>query len=66
MESMTSTVASAPADFFPFDSVTEDYEVPNRAQAALVLFGAALLAVPVGIVTLAAAPFVLGARALRR
>ena len=60
---MTST--TAPADFFPFDSVTEDYEVPNRAQAALVLFGAALLAVPVGIVTLAAAPIVLGARALQ-
>jgi hypothetical protein len=65
MEPMTTTTAS-PVDVFQFTSDSEDYESPSRAEAALVLLGAAFLAVPAAIVGLALVPFVLGARVLRR
>lgn len=68
MKSMTAVVAStatSPVDLFQFSSDSEDYEFPSRGQAALILLGTAVLAVPVGIVGLTAAPLILGVRAVR-
>ena len=64
MVAMT-TATDSPVAVFDFTSDSEDYESPTRGEAVLVLLGTALLAVPVGIISLTAAPFILGARASR-
>jgi hypothetical protein len=58
-------VTDSPVDLLQFDSESEDYDSPTRAEAALVMLGVAVIAFPAGLLGLAIVPFVLGARALR-
>lgn len=62
---MTSVTTESPISVSHLTSDSEDYDSPTRGEAAVALLGATLLAVPVGIIGLAAMPFILVARALR-
>lgn len=67
MRSMTLQKAPASTpDVSQLSSDSEDYDSPTRAESALVLLGAAVIAVPAGLLGMALVPAVLAVRGIRR